>query len=608
MLTHLSIQGLAIIDSLSISFSPGFNVITGETGAGKSILIKALNLLMGAKASPDTIRKGSEQATVVGEFSVPSDHPALVALENLGIPLESGEDGASILIRRQVTAKGRSQTWVNDVAITTQPLRELGTFLIDVFGQHENQRLMDASAHTSYLDSFLKDANLCLRVEQQSRRCLELISEIAGHVRTFHDKNRDKDYVSFRLQALKEFEPSAEDFHRVGQLCEQAEKSVELRTTLTQALGCLNSESEGQGVAQSVREATRLLGRLLTPSAETPMGPPLRQLHDRAEAVATELDDLNYELERLTTGFDIDDRELEAAQERVYGYQDLFRKHGVHDAAGLVSDLDRLDQELLFLESATTLVEELLVKLAGEAAQLLKAAQELSRARLKAAKAIKQTVESELHQLAMPGSIFEVQFGPAKRHLPELDLTAFGEKAKTQWAEVQNSLGSVLESGAEKAQFLLASNPGEPIMPLARIASGGELSRIMLAFKRALAADADTCVLVFDEIDTGISGRVADVVGQKMQSLASRFQVLCISHLPQVAVYADTHFLVKKREKGERTETSIVKLSNEESAKEIARLLSGAEVSTPSLANAKSLIEKARTKKPKKSHSSQAHM
>jgi DNA repair protein RecN (Recombination protein N) len=596
MLTHLSIQGLAIIDSLSISFSPGFNVITGETGAGKSILIKALNLLMGAKASPDTIRKGNEQATVVGEFSVPTDHPALIALENLGIPIEEGDDGVAILVRRQVTAKGRSQSWVNDVALTNQPLRELGAYLIDVFGQHENQRLMDATAHTTYLDSFLKDSNLRSRVEHQSRRCFEVISQLAEHVRTFHDRSRDKDYVSFRLATLKEFEPSSEDYDRVRLLCEQAERSVELRTALTQALNCLNGTADNSGVAQSLREATRLLGRI-----SASVSPQMKELHDRAEAVATELDDLNYELERLSTSFDIDEGELESAQERVFGYQDLFRKHAVTDAAGLAADLGRLDQELKFLESATTLVEELLEQLAVETKALTAAAGDLTKARLKAAKVIKQTVESELHELAMPGSIFEVQFGPVKRTTGELDLSPFGEKALNQWNTIQEPLTSILDSGAERAQFMLASNPGEPILPLARIASGGELSRIMLAFKRALAADADTCVLVFDEIDTGISGRVADVVGLKMQSLATRFQVLCISHLPQVAVYADTHFLVKKKERGERTETSIIRLSNEESAKEIARLLSGAELSSPSLANAKSLIEKARMKKPKKS-------
>ncbi len=593
MLTHLSIQGLAIIDSLSIDLSSGFNVLTGETGAGKSILIKALNYLMGAKASPDAVRQGSSSAMITGEFHVPLGHASLITLENLGIPFEEDFNGVTIVLRRQITDKGRSNSWVNDVVITNQPLKELGTKLVDVFGQHENQRLMNPSEHLSYVDNFLKDAGPLKRVQRLYVTCHDIIRNLETLLRTFETRQKDRDYLAFRLETLQTFSPSLEDFERVSHLLQRSELSVELRDTLAKALSSINGESGSDSVSSAIRQCAKLLlGRKSKISA-----PEFVSMGERAETLAAELDDLSFELEKLASGFEIDEQELESAQKRVFDYQDLFRKHSVRDLPSLLSEADRLEKELQFLESAAAQISSSLEELGSKTKQLVEAACELTKARKKASTTIKKSVEEELHELAMPGSRFEIEWAPVTRHLPEIDLSPLDQGLQKTWEDLKTILSTVSDSGAEKAQFQLASNRGEALMALSRVASGGELSRIMLAFKRSLAVDAETCVLVFDEIDTGISGRVADVVGRKMQELASRFQVICISHLPQVAVYADTHFLVQKKEKGKRTETSIVRLSADESAKEIARLLSGAEVSSPSLANAKSLIEKAHSRK-----------
>ncbi len=592
MLNHLSIQGLAIIDSLDIDLSHGFNVLTGETGAGKSILIKALNYLMGAKASPDAVRQGSPQAMITGQFRVPKVHASLVTLENLGVPFEEDETGVNIVLRRQITAKGRSQSWVNDVVITNQPLRELGANLVDVFGQHENQRMMNPSEHMGYVDTFLKDQNPLKRVERLNQACHEKIRGLETLLNTFQNRQKDRDYLTFRMEALKNFAPSAEDFERVSGLLQRSEHSVELRDTLNKSLSCLGGDGVNS-VAASVRECAKILSGRKAKSAD----PELQALGGRAEDLAAGIDDLNYELEKLAGGFDVDEAELDSAQKRLFDYQDLFRKHSVRDLPSLLAESERLETELAFLESAAAQIQDTLEDLTKKTKELVGAARDLTQARQKATASIKKSVEGELHDLAMPGSRFEIELSPVQRHLPEIDLTPLGESLQTWWDGLSQDLSKVSDSGAEKAQFMLASNKGENLMALSKVASGGELSRIMLAFKRSLAVDAETCVLVFDEIDTGISGRVADVVGKKMQELAGRFQVICISHLPQVAVYADTHFLVSKKVKGQRTETSLVRLSDEESAKEIARLLSGSEVSRPSLANAKSLIEKAHAKK-----------
>jgi DNA repair protein RecN (Recombination protein N) len=594
---------LAIIDSLAIEFSPGFNVITGETGAGKSILIRALHFLMGAKAGADAVRQGSPSATVTGEFSVPRGHAALAVLESLGIPRDDADEVA-ILVRRQLTAKGRSQAWVNDTAVTSPSLRELGMTLVDVFGQHENQRLMEVSRHLDYLDAFLADSRLRDRFRAANVACVAHWNELRALVDTLQDRSRNSDYLSFRLEALAEVSPSVEDYEQTAEFCRKAERSVLLREALGRALSLLEGDGEASA-SKGLWEASRLLGQAAAHEGEgkgegdgldTQV---LVDLKDRAAHAATELDDLSFDLGRQLSRLECDEGELEAAQNRLFGYQDLFRKSQVKGVEALVAEMTRLRTELDMLTHATEAVAQRVKQWHSACRELTESAAALSQARREAAQRLKGRIEDELHELAMPGSRFETELTPSGRSLAALDLAAFGEGVAAAAAEAYRWMGATAEGGAERAQFLLSSNPGEPVLPLARVASGGELSRVLLSIKKALAADAETCVLVFDEIDTGVSGRVADVVGRKIRELAGSFQVICISHLPQVAVYADSHFLVRKEDRGDRTESSIIRLSRDESAREVARLLSGAEVSSPSLANAKSLIERAKGQVPR---------
>jgi DNA repair protein RecN (Recombination protein N) len=255
---------------------------------------------------------------------------------------------------------------------------------------------------------------------------------------------------------------------------------------------------------------------------------------------------------------------------------------------------EKLKSDIVTLQSARETLEELVKRLGDEVADLNKAAVKLTETRKKASQILKKKVEKEIHELSMPGARLDFEWASVDKGPVELSLAAIDGKLQMKFEKTLEGISHISPHGSEKVQFLLASNPGEPTLPLVKSASGGELSRIMLALKKTLAADAETCVLVFDEIDTGISGSTADVVGRKMRELAAHFQVLCISHLPQVAVYADTHCLVKKQGKKNRTETEIVKLSQDESAKEIARLLSGREVTPSSLSHAKNLMAQAK--------------
>jgi DNA repair protein RecN (Recombination protein N) len=591
MLTSLNIQGLAIIESLAIDFGRGFNVITGETGAGKSILIKALGFLLGAKATAEHVRSGRDAATVTGQFLVPRTHRAIAVLDRLGIPVEDlgDEQKTRLIIRRQITSRGRSQAWLNDVPVTLTAMKELSEALVDVFAQHEHQRILDPVEHLGFVDQFITDRRVIQDYAAIWDRVQDIMRDLSKAADTFRNGHRDLDYLQFRIKELREFSPSPEDFSATSDRCSRADKLLRISGAIQKIQQLLDEGAGGDPLTKTLREASRIL-TTLSKSEES-----AATLALEAANIAERLDELSMAVGRLSSGGDLDERDLEAAQERLAGYQSLLRKTGAHDISALMSEWDRLAGELDFIESAATRAGELLEKLGNELVLLAEQASKLGQARQKAAQIVTRKIEAELKELAMAGASLVVSFDDVKRPPSSVDMAGFGEGHVSVWNELSQTLSGFGPDGAESAHFLLAANPGEPPMPLEKIASGGEVSRIMLALKRALAAGADTCILVFDEIDTGISGRVADIVGKKLAELAKNFQVICISHLPQVAAYAETHFKVAKTTRGSRTESTIVSLSPKESTEEIARLLSGTDVTPSSIANAKQLITRARS-------------
>jgi len=589
MIHRLQIQGMAIIDELSIDFSSGFNVITGETGAGKSILIRALSFLLGQKVGPDMIRQGFDVATVSGEFFLEPHHDVFQSMKQFGIPFDLEESPISIVIRREVNSKGRASAWINDCSVTQATLKEVGLSLVDIFGQHENQKLMKPEYHLSYLDKFLSDTESLKKYKAGYRQCAGKMRELEDLLADFQSGRRDLDYRLFRLKELQEFHPTLSDYMEAKERTDSSRSAVEMKEGLATILEVLgNSEA---AVNRNLWDAVKKIGRL----ADKLQDPQLQELKDKAETLASEVDNLDFELSRLAQNADVDEESLEKAHRRLFGYQELFRKHSVTDIESLLREYEKLQRDCLSQEELGENLERELKALAQSAESLGNHAREISRLRLKAASRVKEMVEKELSDLAMPGAVFDVLWDSVEPKKWSLNCSAFEREALNALSDKVVSLLEPLGGeGMERAEFMLAANPGEPVLPLLRVASGGELSRIMLALKKAIVADADTCVLVFDEIDTGISGRVADVVGKKMKSLSKAFQVICISHLPQVAAYADTHFLVHKKSKSERTQSRISKLSPQESTAEIARLLSGSEVSQAGLLNAKALQDKAR--------------
>ena len=593
MLTRLDIRGLAIIDALSVDFAAGFNVITGETGAGKSILIRALSLLLGSKASPETVRRGRDSAVVSGHFEVPAGHPCLDLLSRHGIGADAEAAGGpyAILVRRSIQQKGRSLAWINDIPVTVGVLRDLAAPLIDVFGQHDNLRLLDPAQHTNYVDLFLERWELRGRyrevfadVEVQRAELMALLSDLAV-------RRRDADYHAYRFDELERLAPSAEDFIQVVSLCQRAGEQVAVMRALEGAGALLDADSRGGGVPGALREMTRILERAAASATESSA---LAELGAMAAAAAATVDDLSFRLAQVASSLETDPGELEAATARLARYQEFFRRFEVADAPALVAARQHLAEQIERLATAAAEVEARLAVLAERARELRYLAGELTQARSAARQVARQRIEAELAELAMAGARIDIEFSPSQRHEVRVDWSPYGERAVALGSEVADALANLTDQGAERAQFLLAANAGEDLLPLHRIASGGEASRLMLALKKSLAAGGDTCILVFDEIDTGISGRVADVVGHKMQELGERFQVICISHLAQVAAHANAHFRVEKRDQGQRTEVVLTRLSAAGCVEEVARLLSGTEVTPQGLANARALIERAR--------------
>lgn len=588
MITQLSIRGLAIIEELHIDFSPRLNVITGETGAGKSILIKALHLLLGAKADAEVIRNGFDKAFVSARFLLPKTHPAVEYLDAHGL-WHDDHDLTEIILRREISSKNRSQAWMNDQSITQTTLRELGQNLIDIYGQHENHRMLDPATHIDYIDQFLDKPQLRSTVIQLMGSVSALYADIRKRLEQYLARRREQDYLQFRFQELEDFDPSVENYNETARVCEEAKNFVAEQKVLNQLQAIQDEAYNGKSLSSAVRDVLRLSESSKLIKGNNEMSTLLEQLKD----VSGIFDDLSYHLGRIIDDQDVSEETLEAHEGRIADYQRLFRKLGVRSIEEMMAEYDRLNNELSYVRDAPDELADKIRLLLGQLQDLDKAGKLLTQARQKAAEQARKKIEGELHDLNMAGAKINFEFQPVRQSIAELDLLDFDDETKKNWARCVDILSESSKYGRERGQFLLAANPGEGFKPLAKVASGGEISRIMLGFKKILSAGANTCVMVFDEIDTGISGQTAHIVGSKLKGLSDSFQVICISHLAQVAAYGDAHFKVEKVQKKGSTESQIYRLDANESEAEIARLLSGMKVTASSLQNARQLISTA---------------
>ncbi len=573
MLRELRIRDVAIIEDLAVQFGPGLNVLSGETGAGKSIILGALGLVLGARASADIVRTGRETAEVQARVARGAEVDAI--LGELDVAVADEEDG--LLLRRVVTRGGRSRAYIGGTSVPVAALRTLARVLVDYSSQHEHQVLLDEASHGKILDRFggLDDDRAgATSLVQALRESLAERDRLAG---LEHEQRSREDYLTFQLDeldqaALTEGELEALESER-GLLRHAEERGAAARDAGAALYSATGSATEK--LAEALPKVRRLVE--IDPS----LGDVLASL-ETANIAAIEA---GRDLDDYARTAESNPFRLQEVEDRIALLRRLARKHRC-DVAELVALRDRMRAELDELGSLELRLETLEREIADARASARQACEALSEARREAAARLRGQVEAELESLAMAKARFEVGF---EGFDGSAEVPGLGEDGGAPFAS---------STGIDRIAFALSANPGEDPRPLAKVASGGELSRILLAIRRALAGTTTVQTCVFDEVDTGMGGATAETVGRKLAEIASELQVLCITHLPQIAARADRHYRVEKHVLGGRTQAQVTQLDAAASVGELVRMMAGAEGTDAAETFARELVARAQAERP----------
>jgi DNA repair protein RecN (Recombination protein N) len=552
MLLGLNIRDIILIDRLDLDLRPGLCVLTGETGAGKSILLDALGLALGKRAESGLVRTGAQQAAVSAEFSVGRNHPAHAILREAGLD----GDGEALVLRRVVGADGRSRAFVNDELASVGLLRELGDSLVEIQGQFEQRGLLDPANHRMILDAFAEHSvapNALANAWHDWREAREREAEAA---RLLAASREEEDLLRHHLAELDSLAPEEDEEDRLAARRTLLQSAERLAETLAEAIGEIDGNTGAQAaLARAARRLERARDR-----AQGLLGSALaateRAAAETAEALAA--------LEATARQLELDPHELEKVEERLFALRAAARKHQM-TVADLPAFRERLTAQLAELEAGAHGVEHLVRATAEARARFVSAGQTVSRGRAAAAARLDAGVAAEVKPLRLDKARFRTVLTPV---------------AEADWGE----------HGCERVHFEVATNPGAGFGPLARIASGGELSRFMLALKLVLAGSSSVPTLIFDEVDSGIGGAVAAAVGERLQRLGADLQVLVVTHSPQVAARGAYHWRVAKSLAARETVTRVEELDDDTRQEEIARMLSGRNVTAEARAAAASLI------------------
>ncbi|HEY4166240.1 MAG TPA: DNA repair protein RecN [Reyranella sp.] len=551
MLVGLTVQNIVLIDRLELGFAAGLTALTGETGAGKSILLDALGLALGARAEGGLVRVGATQASAIAEFNLPKDHPVHAQLEEQGI-----EPDDMLILRRQLGADGKSRAFVNDQPVSVALLRKLGEMLIEIEGQFEAHGLLDPATHRTHLDAFGGLEAQAARTAAAYRTFRDAKDALAEANAELEKARADEDYLRHAAGELELADPQPDE--ETALVAER--QQLMHREQLLEAIEGAHGELAGErGADRAMAAAARRLQRLVDKA-----GPGLEPVMSALDRSAAELVEAVSGLQRLAADLDADPNRLEKLDDRLNLLRELARKHRIAVTAlpGLLADLRR---RLALIEGRSADLGALKQATEKAGAEYRAAAETLSAARVKTAKAMDNAVNKELPPLKLDKARFATK-------LEKLDEADWGE------------------GGWDRIVFQVATNPGAAPGAINRIASGGELARFMLALKVTLAANQPVPTLIFDEVDAGIGGATAAAVGERLRRLSKRVQVLVITHSPQVAALAQHHLRVEKRSAKGKTSTATVPLDNAERREEIARMLSGATVTDEARAAADKLL------------------
>lgn len=557
MLLELRVRNFAIIDEVTLSFSKGFNVITGETGAGKSILLNAVHLLTGDRPSEELIRSSEEEASVEALFDISGNQEVAEKIrERYGRP-QSQEEERTCLVRRVISRSGRGKAFLNENLATLGSLSEMGERLLSIYGQHEHQSLQRSETHLDILDEF--GGLIGLRKEYQEH--FERFVSLSGEIRRIREERergtKEKDLMAFQLREIEDFGIKDGEEEAL-----KGERKVLTHGRKLSDFASLSEEALYEGEGSAVERIQTILrqGREMAV-----IDPSLSEVVKGLEAASIQLEEVALGLREYSKRIEVNPARLEEVENRLEGIDRLKRKYGPTVEA-VLHFKNRLEEALSSLTSGEERLSQREGLLESLREEMIALAKKLSWARKKVASGLQKAVEKELSFLGMKRTVFEIRF-------EETDFSPHG---------------------IDRAEFLISPNVGEEVKPLARIASGGELSRMMLAMKKILARIGGRQVLIFDEVDSGIGGAIAEVVGKTLKELSRHHQVICVTHLPQIACFADTHYNVKKEVRGRRTVTVVDRLEKEAIVDEIARMLGGVKVTEKTRAHAKEMIENTR--------------
>ncbi len=555
MLNHLYIRDFTIVHELELTFEPGFTALTGETGAGKSILVDALALALGERADNTVIRHGCARAEIVAGFSLRPDQDAARWLNEHDLFAEQ-----ECVLRRVIDADKPSRGFINGRPVPIQMLRELGQYLVDIHGQHEHQSMLRRDGQRQILDDYAGLGEVLTRLNLHYAELTTLTSRLQALQRQSSDRDARLDLLRYQVRELQALAITTEELAQLEEEHSRLANGAELLEGLQESAQAL-CDDEQAAVAPVLARALSRLEQLTRYDSR------LVELTALLREASIQVDEAASRLHQYLDKLELDPQRLQTVEQRLASVHDLARKHKTR-AEELPQILERLAMELRDLEEGDLNSERLQQAIETERHRYLELAQQISTTRRQAAPTLGKSVTAQMQQLGMPGGRFAIQLEP----LPPGELSA---------------------SGLEHVEFLVSANPGQPLRALTKVASGGELSRISLALQVAAAQVARIPTLVFDEVDVGIGGRVAEIVGQQLRRLGASREVLCITHLAQVAALGDQHLQVTKTSTGETVSTAVRALTGRERIDEIARMIGGIKISKKTLAHAQDMLARA---------------
>src|SRR6056297_1355778 len=561
MLLDLKVKNFALIEKLEINFKKGLNVLTGETGAGKSIIIGALEMLLGGRASREVIRNGKEKAYIEAVYEPEKLEIINNKLEEYGI--EPEED--ILLLSREIKRTGRNRSRINGQLATLSMVRKISNHLVDIHGQHEHQSLLDVKLHLDFLDDFIGEKIISLK-EKVTNKYNE-IKNINKKLQEMEidegEKARELDLLEFQINEIENANLKTGEFKKLEKEYKKLSNAEDIFATTGMIYNDINGDDfNNNGILDKIGHFMTELDSLKEYDDK------LDSFHSQMENIYYTLQDLGYEIREYNENLDFDKKRLKEIEDRLDTINNLKKKYGetIEEILEYNQKMKKRRNELVSQED---LIKELKEKRKNIKAEYYNKAEELSKIRKNSAKNLEEKIKDELTDLAMEDVLFKVKF-------EEKDLAG---------------------DGIDDIEFMISPNPGEDLKPLAKIASGGELSRIMLAFKKIIAEIDKVDTLIFDEVDSGVGGKTAQKMAEKLAVIGSKRQVICITHLPQIASMSDNHFYINKTAENGKTYTNINKLNGEEKPKELARMLGGVKMTDTTLDHAEEMIKLAEKKK-----------